>query len=93
MKAQRDKLDRREAELHRQEYMGKKKHEAAYAGLIWPTTKPDVSNIVKGIEDALNGIWYKDDSQIVHEYSMKQYAREPGVIVKMWGGNEDETID
>ena len=71
----------------------KKKHEAAYAGLIWPTTKPDVSNIVKGIEDALNGIWYKDDSQIVHEYSMKQYAREPGVIVKMWGGNEDETID
>ena len=71
----------------------KKEHEAADAGLIWPTTKPDVSNIVKGIEDALNGIWYKDDSQIVHEYSMKQYAREPGVIVKMWGGNEDETID
>ena len=34
-----------------------------------------------------------DDSQIVHEYSMKQYAREPGVIVKMRGGNEDETID
>lgn len=28
MKAQRDKLDRREAELHRQEYMGKKKHDA-----------------------------------------------------------------
>lgn len=28
MTAQRDKLDRREAELHRQEYMGKKKHEA-----------------------------------------------------------------
>ena len=93
MTAQRDKLDKREAELHRQENMGKKKHEAAYAGLIWPTTKPDVSNIVKGIEDALNGIWYKDDSQIVHEYSMKQYAREPGVVVKMWGGNEDETID
>ena len=63
---------------------------AAIAGVIQPTTKPDVSNIVKGIEDALNGIWYKDDSQIVHEYSMKQYAREPGVIVKMWGGNEDE---
>ena len=71
----------------------KKKREAAIAGVIQPTTKPDVSNVVKGIEDALNGIWYKDDSQIVHEYSMKQYAREPGVIVKMWGGNEDETID
>ena len=71
----------------------KKKRDAALAGVIQPTTKPDVSNVVKGIEDALNGIWYKDDSQIVHEYSMKQYAREPGVIVKMWGGNEDETID
>ena len=71
----------------------KKKREDAYAGLIWPTTKPDVSNIVKGIEDALNGIWYKDDSQIVNEHIVKRYAREPGVIVKMWGGNEDETID
>lgn len=71
----------------------KKKHEAAYAGLIWPTTKPDVSNIVKGIEDALNGIWYKDDSQIVHEYSMKRYARVPGVVVKMKGDYEDDRVD
>ena len=71
----------------------KKKREAAIAGVIQPTTKPDVSNIVKGIEDALNGIWYKDDSQIVHEYSMKQYAREPGVIVKMQGDYEDDRVD
>ena len=70
----------------------KKKREAAYAGMIWPTTKPDVSNIVKGIEDALNGIWYKDDSQIVREYSMKQYAREPGVIVTMRGGTGNEQM-
>ena len=71
----------------------KKKRDAALAGVIQPTTKPDVSNVVKGIEDALNGIWYKDDSQIVHEYSMKQYAREPGVIVKMQGDYEDDRAD
>lgn len=66
----------------------KKERAAAIAGVIQPTTKPDVSNVVKGIEDALNGIWYKDDSQIVEEHVIKQYAREPGVVVKMWGGNE-----
>ena len=35
------------------------------------TMKPDASNIVKLVEDALNGIAYKDDSQIVTSIPLK----------------------
>lgn len=35
------------------------------------TYKPDASNIVKLVEDALNGVAYHDDSQIVGEIPMK----------------------
>ena len=45
--------------------MPKYKREAAKEGRLRPVTKPDVSNVLKGVEDALKGVWYKDDSQIV----------------------------
>lgn len=32
----------------------------------WASTRPDTSNMVKAVEDALNGIVYLDDSQVVH---------------------------
>lgn len=35
------------------------------------TVKPDASNILKLVEDALNGIAYKDDSQIVAPIPLK----------------------
>ncbi|WP_374042958.1 RusA family crossover junction endodeoxyribonuclease [uncultured Selenomonas sp.] len=43
-----------------------------------------MSNVIKGIEDALNNIWYKDDSQIV-EYGVigKWYAETPRVYVRL----------
>lgn len=43
----------------------KKAQEKALAGEIRPTTKPDCDNLAKNINDALNGIAYPDDSQIV----------------------------
>lgn len=62
----------------------KRKAAQAIADKIRPTTKPDVSNVLKGIEDALNGVWYADDSQIV-EYGLmgKWYAEEPRVYVRL----------
>lgn len=60
----------------------KRRREAMLAGEIRPTTKPDVSNILKGVEDALNGIVYKDDSQIVQYGTVgKWYAEEPRVEI------------
>lgn len=41
----------------------KKNRELFNAGVKRPITKPDGSNYAKGIEDALNGIIYEDDSQ------------------------------
>ena len=46
-----------------------------------PTKKPDASNILKSIEDAMNGVVFNDDSQIVNIHVTKVYATEPGVDV------------
>src|SRR5690625_5127181 len=52
-------------------------------GIKRPITKPDNTNYAKGIEDALNGIIYKDDSQIVDLQVQKYYSDDPRVEVKI----------
>ena len=50
-----------------------------------PTTRPDVSNVLKGVEDALKGLWYVDDSQIVgYEAVGKWYDKQPRIEITMW---------
>lgn len=50
------------------------KRAAAGDGTIRPTSKPDWSNVVKALEDALNAIVWRDDSQIVAVEARKYYA-------------------
>lgn len=65
-----------------QEHMNSdRKLEQVLRGLIFPITKPDLSNYAKGIEDALNKIIYKDDAQIVGLFVTKTYAEEEKTIV------------
>lgn len=49
----------------------------AIAGIERPTKKPDVDNLFKSITDAMSGILYKDDKQIVSATIGKWYAEEP----------------
>jgi Holliday junction resolvase RusA-like endonuclease len=55
----------------------KKKLAAVRTGSIYPATKPDLDNTVKIVGDALNGVVFKDDSQIVILQAFKRYAEEP----------------
>ena len=59
----------------------KKKQALCRDRVIAPTKKPDIDNILKAIFDALNGLAYEDDSQIVKIVSEKIYAKEPFVQV------------
>ena len=59
----------------------KAKKEKALNGDLKHTTKPDFDNVEKAIQDAMNGIVYKDDSQIVLVAGSKEYASEPRVEV------------
>lgn len=44
---------------------------------LLPTTKPDLSNMIKTVEDALNGCAYKDDAQITDIVAHKRYCNFP----------------
>jgi len=57
----------------------KKRKEACLLGFEMPCKKPDIDNIAKGILDAMNGIIYKDDVQVVRLSLQKHYSTEPGV--------------
>lgn len=46
----------------------------------FPFSKPDCTKLVRGTEDALTGLVWKDDSQIVTQFASKRYGK-PGVTI------------
>jgi len=59
----------------------KKRLDAIQNGSEKPIKKPDASNILKSVEDGMNGVVYKDDSQIVNIHVAKVYSSEAGVDI------------
>jgi Holliday junction resolvase RusA-like endonuclease len=59
----------------------KKRVLACLNGSEWPCKKPDLDNVVKSFMDAMNGIVYGDDSQVVEIHTTKVYAETAGVDV------------
>ena len=66
-----------------------RKRANAIAGLTRPSVRPDIDNLAKAILDALNGVLFKDDGQVVEMKAMKCYSANPRVVVvAMWQGGE-----
>ena len=52
----------------------KKQREAA-VDVIKPTSKPDLDNMVKAIKDGVNGVVWRDDSQVTFLTAIKRYGQ------------------
>lgn len=52
--------------------------------IIYHTKKPDLDNLVKAIKDALEGICYKNDSQVVESSEKKIYANDHEETAGVW---------
>jgi Holliday junction resolvase RusA-like endonuclease len=61
----------------------KKKRLEAVSGLWHPTTKPDIDNAAKAILDALNGVCYLDDKQVVQLLVIKEYGENARSIIRI----------
>ena len=58
-----------------------KKQRMALKGELLPAKRPDIDNLGKIVMDALNGVAYKDDAQIVQLVINKRYSDEPRMEV------------
>lgn len=56
---------------------------------VWPAVRPDTTKLIRSTEDALKGIAYLDDSQIVQQMASKCYQAgpdrgAPGCVITIW---------
>jgi Holliday junction resolvase RusA-like endonuclease len=59
-----------------------KRRDAALAGALLPG-KPDMDNVAKGVLDAMNGVIYDDDKQVIRLVVEKKYGVFPRVEVEV----------
>lgn len=64
----------------------------AWAVKKYPTGKPDVLKLGRAVEDAMNGVVYVDDSQIVAERLEKRYGDSPGVHISIRKIDDQSTL-
>lgn len=62
----------------------KKKRQDAVDGELYPKVKPDLDNVAKAVLDAINGIVYVDDAQVINLVATKRYATDPRVEVYLF---------
>lgn len=74
-----------ELDIYRQipKSASKKRRKLMNERVIRPVVKPDIDNYSKGILDSLNGIVYKDDSQVVSLIANKYYSDNPRVEINV----------
>ena len=61
---------------------------------LYPTTRPDTTKLVRAVEDALTGIIWRDDSQVVAQTATKVYSDDGScgvdVLIELWEGTVGE---
>ena len=65
------------------ESLSKKKKQELIDGEFGFLHKPDLDNIAKAILDSLNGLAYKDDSQVANLVLFKKYGQENKILIDM----------
>ena len=50
---------------------------------VWHTSTPDADNVLKFVADALNKIFWRDDSIICHLVVLKMYSESPRIAVQI----------
>ncbi len=50
---------------------------------FYPTTKPDASKLVRALEDGLNGVLWRDDSQVAEIVAVKYYGEPARAEVRI----------
>lgn len=48
---------------------------------VWHTNAPDATKLLRAVEDALNGVLWRDDRQIVLQSVSKAYGESPGAHI------------
>jgi len=61
----------------------RKRREAMEGGAIVPEKRPDADNIMKSAADALNGLAFRDDSQIAEATIRKRYSERPRLEIRI----------
>lgn len=61
----------------------KARKQAAQDATLRPTTRPDVDNVLKLVCDALEGVAYENDSQVVEMEARKFYSSFPRTVVRI----------
>jgi hypothetical protein len=51
----------------------------------YPIVKPDATKLLRGVEDALTGVVWRDDAQVVEQRVSKRYGEPESAAVTIWG--------
>jgi Holliday junction resolvase RusA-like endonuclease len=62
-------------------HIGMKGLNAKGRSMPFPAVKPDVLKLARAVEDALTGVVWRDDAQIVRELLAKEYGEPERVVI------------
>jgi Holliday junction resolvase RusA-like endonuclease len=60
-----------------------KRARSALAGLVLPTYRPDLDNMIKNVLDGSNGILFADDALITDMVVSKRYSDRPRAVLEV----------